>query len=189
MEKRILDKVEESFLIAEKFFGRSLTRCKVTFTTCSPLGYYNPNDHSLNFNPLYFSQNIEEFLRVVVPHEVAHATDKLVYGIRYSGSKQIHHGKSWSYIMTAVYKLPADRCCKLGDDYEKPIQRIRNHFTYKCNCRTHSVSSVVHNRIGKGMAYRCSKCGCMLSFQGENTQRKVNLLLKKLNQVSNGIGI
>ena len=34
MEKQIADRVEECFIIAEKFFGRNLRRCVITFEKC-----------------------------------------------------------------------------------------------------------------------------------------------------------
>lgn len=187
MEKQITQRVEECFIIAEKFFGRNLRRCSITFEKCSPLGYYNPNNHTLNFNPLYYSQNMERFLYEVVPHEVAHAVDKMVYGLQSSGQNQIHHGRTWKYIMTAVFKLPPDRCCTLKDDFVKPVQRIRNHFLYSCSCagKQHSLSSVVHNRIRSGWKYTCNRCRSQLSFIGQDNKKKLQQIVKKLQQLKN----
>jgi len=93
----------------------------------------------------------ERFLRQTVPHEVAHYLAFARYG------RNIRpHGPEWQRIVRALGGAP-ERC----HDYDTAglgARRLRR-FLYHCGCGEHELSSVRHNRVGRGASYLCRRCG------------------------------
>lgn len=104
------------------------------------------------FNPFIFAKYFDDSLASTVPHEVAHYISDILFGI-----KNIRpHGKEWQAIM---HKLGAEP--KVTGNYDLsgiPLKRQRR-FAYICNCMTHQLTTVRHNKISMGKAhYFCQKC-------------------------------
>jgi SprT protein len=37
-------------------------------------------------------------------------------------------------------------------------------YVYKCSCREHGISKILHGKILRGYSYRCKHCGSNLTF-------------------------
>jgi len=115
--------------------------------------YVLKNDQRyLRFNPFIFAKYFTDSLATTVPHEVAHYISDILFGI-----KNIRpHGKEWQAIMHTLGAEP-----KVTGNYDLsgiPLKRQRR-FTYTCDCMTHQLTTVRHNKITTGKAhYFCQKC-------------------------------
>lgn len=106
----------------------------------------------IRLNPLLLHENGEAFLQQTVPHEVAHlVADKLFGpGIR-------PHGREWQSVM-AVLDASSERCHRF--DTSRAAAYRQRRFSYACGCtRLHELSATRHNRIQRGAAYLCRRCG------------------------------
>jgi SprT protein len=161
MQQEILAKVEECFMIAEKFFGKNFERprnikFKRSGTTAGTSCY---SERELMFQLDFADHNPENFISQVVPHEVAHYVQRAVYG--YGTVKP--HGKEWKFVMRRVYNLVPDRCHSY--DTSVTTTRTRKRFDYSCGCTIHKISSIVHNRIQSGKKrYTCRSCGKGIAY-------------------------
>ena len=99
----------------------------------------------IKFNPILFSQNRIEFLKQVVPHEVAHIIAYQKYG------KVKPHGSEWKNIMKHIFKLEAKTTHSFNT---KDV--IGKLFQYRCICTTHQLTIRRHNKILKGEKYLCA---------------------------------
>jgi len=106
----------------------------------------------IRYNPWLFARYYEDNLNNTVPHEVAHYVCDVLYGIR----RIKPHGPEWRAVMTALGAVP-----EVTGRYELegiPTRRQQRH-TYHCDCTTHQLSSVRHNRILSGKTrYYCRYC-------------------------------
>jgi SprT protein len=100
------------------------------------------------YNPTIALANLEKFITRTVPHEVAHVVDR-----RLNGSSS--HGPRWKKIMKD-FGVPAARC----HSYSKGVVKTRElkRFAYRCECRTHSLTSILHNRMCRGQRRWCKTC-------------------------------
>lgn len=107
----------------------------------------------LRFNPTLMQDNLSDFISQVVPHEVAHLA--VFYLYQGSHNKPKPHGKEWQFIMQEVFACPATT--RHSFDISK-TQGPR--FIYRCNCQTHLLSIIRHNKVQRGKAqYHCTQCG------------------------------
>lgn len=110
------------------------------------------NQRQIRYNPYIFSKYFDDNLAVTVPHEVAHYVADVVYGI-----KNIRpHGKQWKMLMDR-FGADASRTCSY-DLSGIPVRAARRH-AYSCECSTHKLTSIRHNKIQRGTArYFCKTC-------------------------------
>lgn len=184
MQDAILQKVEESFQIAERFFNTTFERPKniIFKRNGRTAGHSNYSKRELMFQLDLAEHNREDFLKQVVPHEVAHYVQRAVYGYR----NVSHHGREWKYIMSRVYRLVPDRC----HTYDTSVTetRLRNRFIYTCKCSEYKVSSVRHNRMVKGIqSYKCLRCNSTLVFKSPDNVTKIARLKQQLAVLENQI--
>ncbi|MCW8944600.1 MAG: hypothetical protein OQL27_07480, partial [Sedimenticola sp.] len=50
----------------------------------------------------------------------------------------------------------ASRCHSY--DVSRSSRRSLKRFSYQCECRTHELTSIRHNRVLKGLRYHCVNC-------------------------------
>lgn len=103
---------------------------------------------TIRYNPMIASANLQEFITRTVPHEVAHVVDQRLHG---SSS----HGPRWKKIMKD-FGVPATRCHSYSNGVVKTRELKR--FAYRCECRTHSLTSILHNRMCRGQRRWCKIC-------------------------------
>jgi SprT protein len=111
----------------------------------------------LRFNPYIFAKYFEDSMATTVPHEVAHYVADMLFGF-----KNIRpHGKEWRNVMLSLGVKP-----QVTGNYDLSgitVKRQRR-FDYVCDCMTHELTTVRHNRIiNKNARYLCQKCGVALT--------------------------
>ena len=110
----------------------------------------------IRFNPWIFARWYEEHLDHTVPHEVAH----YVVSRLYRGRRIRPHGAEWRAVMHAFGVPPRVTCSHLPEDIADLPQRQMRRYDYSCDCTSHQLSAVRHNRIRRGQAtYACRHCG------------------------------
>ena len=117
---------------------------------------YSGQQRIIRYNPFLFEKYFLENLKVTVPHEVAHYLTDMMYGYRHVKP----HGKEWKRIMHAFGVTPTVRC--QFNMQGIPVRRLK-YYDYHCQCRTHMLSSIRHNRILNERAiYYCKNCNHQL---------------------------
>ena len=114
---------------------------------------------AIKFNRTLLLENSDEFIRQVVPHELAHLIVYQVFG------RVKPHGQEWKAVMTQLFNLPADTC------HQFDVESVQGKmFAYQCECQTHYLTIRRHNRIQRDkIAYLCRKCQGKLVFHSENS--------------------
>ncbi len=111
----------------------------------------------LRFNPFIFAKYFEDSMATTVPHEVAHYVADMLFGFK----NILPHGKEWQAIMG---KLGVEPRVTGNYDLSGIAVKRQRRFTYVCECMSHELTAVRHNRISRGKAqYFCRKCGDRLS--------------------------
>lgn len=196
MQDTILQKVEECFIIAEKFFKREFERpTKIIFKrngtkagTCSVS--FDQSIRELMFQLDLAEHNKETYHETVV-HEMAHYIQRMVFG-----SFVKSHGKEWKYVMKKVFNAEPIRC----HNYDVSVTKTKrqNTYEYTCDCsRIIRVKTTSHNRIQNALKYQgknpkpsyyqfCKCCRSMIQLvdkQQDTIETKINILKKKLQQL------
>ncbi len=124
----------------------------------------------IRYNPWVFAADFRHHVIDTVAHEVAHY---LVH--RNHGSRARPHGAEWKRVMIAFGVEPIAR--GRYDLSGVPVRRQQRH-AYRCGCRTHALSSTLHNRQRKGWRYACRSCGGSLAFIPEPMQAAASRLME-----------
>lgn len=104
----------------------------------------------IRYNALLLTENRDDFLKRTVPHEVAHIVARRLFG------KKIRpHGPEWRQVMQ-LFGAEASRCHNY--DVSRSSRRTLKRYPYRCDCRTHQLSSIRHNRVLQGQSYHCRSC-------------------------------
>lgn len=106
----------------------------------------------IRLNAVLLTENGQQFIDEVVPHELAHL---LVY--RQFG-RVSPHGKEWQWMMEQVLGVSANRTHSFN------VLSVQGKmFAYHCDCQVHQLSLRRHNKImRKESEYRCKYCGKQL---------------------------
>jgi SprT protein len=106
----------------------------------------------IRYNPWLFAKYFDDNLDGTVPHEVAHYIIHKVYDLR----RVRPHGREWLALM---HQFEADAAVTSDFDLTGIPQRRQRRFAYRCDCRSHELSTRRHNTVlrGKGR-YHCVKC-------------------------------
>jgi len=114
--------------------------------------------HKVSYNLQLLLENYKVFMNRTVPHEIAHWGEKSVYGV-------MGHKQNWKFIMGGLFKKEVSRCHSY--DTTNTSRKTRK-WGYTCGCGDIiSVSTTIHNRVGKGRYYSCNDCGERIRFIGK----------------------
>ncbi len=108
----------------------------------------------VRYNQEILNGNAETFMLQTIPHEVAHVIARSRYG---AGIKP--HGPEWQGIMQDFGAEPK-RCHNFSVGSSQ--SRRMRYFPYRCDCQSHQLSTIRHNRTKKGVVYLCRACGSPL---------------------------
>ncbi|QIM63741.1 SprT family protein [Pasteurellaceae bacterium Orientalotternb1] len=141
---------------ANDYFNKQFTPPSVNYVVRgvkAGVAYLQQNE--IRLNPVLLAENGDEFIRQVVPHELAHLLVYQQFG------RVRPHGKEWQMMMEQVLGVPAETTHCFD------IQNVQGqHFAYCCGCQTHHLSIHRHNAIvRKQRQYLCRKCGGELRLQ------------------------
>lgn len=151
--KIILERTGEYCLKAYQIYGVRIEPTVLFDLKGRTMGIANHRDCVLRFNltALNVDGGWKHLLEETVPHEVAHLVQ---YAIGPKDRKtNPPHGKIWKGVMRQFGHKP-----EVYHSIDLPPARVRRTFEYLCGCKTHTISSVIHNRIKKGNSYRCRDC-------------------------------
>ncbi len=162
-KQEIRDKTSAWVSKAEHIWQKSFTEIPVYFDLRGKTsgiyvvrGHWTHQEQKIRYNPAIFARHFEESCATTIPHEVAH---HICYELH--GKKAKPHGKEWREIMLA-FGVPAEATSKL-DLSEIPQKKLKR-FEYICDCGSHQLSSIRHNRIQRGQSrYACPKCSATLT--------------------------
>lgn len=107
----------------------------------------------LNVTKIEDDTIFDHILTKTVPHEVAHI---IQYTHPYWPDRKHNppHGLYWRRVMDR-FGVPAEPYHSLP----LPPARKQKTWSYKCSCRTHTLSTCRHNRIRNGeRTYHCTVC-------------------------------
>jgi SprT protein len=113
---------------------------------------------TLNFNLYLIKNNLEEYIKQVIPHEVCH----LFVSKKFPKAK--NHGWEWQSYMQRL-NLNPERCHSM-DTSTVPTQINKVKYTYKCTGCGHMfyLSKTIHNKIINGQKRVCGKCKHSIIF-------------------------
>ena len=146
---------------AEGLFSRQFERIPVLFDLAGrTAGMFKMvgRQRCIRYNPWIFAKYFDENLSDTVPHEVAHYIVHEVYGRR----RIKPHGSQWQALMS---QFGADAGVTFNMDLAGIPQRSQKTHPYRCDCRTHDVSTTRHNRVKRGSGrYHCRFCDGQLVY-------------------------
>jgi SprT protein len=140
---------------AENWLGLVMPRVEIRFdlrgTSAGQARVCGKTLALIRYNPTLLGRHPAEFIAETVPHEVAHVVAFAEHGARIRP-----HGAEWQGIMRYFGVAPT-RCH--GYDVSRLRTRALRRFLYRCDCGTHEISSIRHNRIRtRGVVYLCRRC-------------------------------
>ncbi|NNE43518.1 MAG: hypothetical protein HKN12_04875 [Gemmatimonadetes bacterium] len=115
-----------------------------------------PRTALTNYNQELLEKYGEDFIREIVPHELAHLIAPCLHPHRIRP-----HGKEWKAVM-AFFGVPAKRC----HTFETMPVASAGRFRYHCACeKDHWLTRRQHRRRQRGhMVYSCRACGKTLVY-------------------------
>ena len=123
----------------------------------------------ININQDMAAQNFHEYENIVI-HEIAHAVDfvRNKRKWRRNGRGRIFHDKVFKSIMVELAANFAGLDTSTCHTMPSVSKRKQRRWEYSCDCsETHSIATVTHNRIQKGVkAFNCNDCGEKIKFTG-----------------------
>ena len=161
-QQMVINRVSDLIQQCEQHFNQPFKPIEIRFDLHGRIsGMYvvKHKQQFLRFNPFIFSKFFEDSLENTVPHEVAHYISHVLFGI----NKILPHGKEWKSIM---HTLGADP--RVTGNYDLSGIKIKRQrrFDYTCDCATHQLTTVRHNRILRGKTqYFCRRCNGKLRHQ------------------------
>ena len=130
LKMQVQRKLAETLQLAENYFQRKFPIPTISYDlrgVKAGVAYLQKNE--IKFNRTLLLENSDEFIRQVVPHELAHLIVYQVFG------RVKPHGQEWQAVMTQLFNLPADTCHKF--DVENVQGKM---FAYQCKCQTHYLT-------------------------------------------------
>lgn len=107
----------------------------------------------LRINLQLLAENLEDFLSVTIPHEIAHLV--VVWQARRRRTRPPPHGPEWQAVMRDCFGLEPVRC----HTYQTTAARVvPRPFIYGCTCREHPLTQLMHNRIRRAGSATCRRC-------------------------------
>ena len=157
-EQAVILRTESFIAAAGRIFNIDLLPPAVKFDLRGlAAGMFRTRDGipEIRFNSWIFARWYDEHLEHTVPHEVAHYVVHRVF----KGRRVKPHGAEWRAVMAAFGLPPRVTCShRLEDIADLPHRRMRR-YDYACDCTTHRLSAVRHNRVLRGQAaYVCRRC-------------------------------
>ncbi len=119
-----------------------------------------------------YNGNCEDMLNNTLPHEVAHCIAPVLYNPWKHGNDTKNgwgHGRAWKDTMRLLGLEPT-RCHQYNTDgvTTRNKSKLTREFVYKCGCREHNLTKIMHNRFQLGQYTRlhCKSCKVSLKYIG-----------------------
>lgn len=113
------------------------------------------HNNTIVLNEYFIETEIESMCLDTIPHEFAHIITEYRYGKNIAP-----HGKEWQLVAALEFGIEPSTYHNYDMAPLLLTKEITNrqYYQYRCNCKTHLISSVVHNRILKGQTRICKSC-------------------------------
>jgi SprT protein len=148
---------------ARRFCGIDLPEALIDFSLrgrCAGQARVDRNGHTiLRINQQLLKENLDDFLKNTIPHEVAHLA--VNWKARKKRQRPRPHGPEWQAVMQNCFGLEPVRCHAYVTTPARVVPRI---FLYNCNCREHWLTSIMHGRISRSSRAFCKICKTPLKF-------------------------
>ena len=148
---------------ARKHFGIRLPDAEIDYSLrgrCAGQARVTRNGKTfLRLNLQLLSENLDDFLQQTIPHEVAHLV--VNWQNRKKRQRPRPHGDSWQNVMQECFGLEPVRCHSYKT---RPARIVPRNFLYRCNCREHRLTGIMHNRIKQRYNAICKTCRKPLEF-------------------------
>lgn len=162
-----IDTVQFYTDLGNELFNTNMRTPSVVFSLNGKCGgTYSTRNHVININSVLMGENMGEYIEQTIPHEVAHAFQRHIYGGYRYGKRVMPHGKEWKSIMTSFGKEPM-RCHDM-DTSNSTCRTVGRDYQYRCNCRTFNFTAIRHRRSMKGTKYTCLICHSRFEYVGLN---------------------
>ncbi len=113
----------------------------------------------LRINLELLTNNLDDFLKQTIPHEVSHLV--VNWQARKKRQRPRPHGPEWQAVMRDCYNLQPVRCHTYATT---PARIVPRNFLYRCNCREHRLTRIMHNRMSCRYQAWCKGCKTHLRF-------------------------
>lgn len=113
----------------------------------------------LRLNLTLLTENLTDFLKQTIPHEVAHLV--ISWQARQKNRHPRPHGPEWQSVMQNCYKLLPVRCHSYRTT---PARIVPRNVLYRCGCREHRLTVIMHKRLSKSHQALCKSCRTHLKF-------------------------
>lgn len=172
LEQVVIDRVKECFAHARTMYELGQKDIEINFDkkgrVAGTASWQRVSGHikySLNFNYQLAGENLDEYLKQVIPHEVSHIIDYILHPGQEHG-----HGFNWKMIMVECFGLHPDRCHSM--DTSNCSRRVSKNQEYKCLAcgKRYTITTALHNKvISKERRISC-RCGTSigLHYVGES---------------------
>lgn len=128
------------------------------------LAYYRT--HRIEFHRTLLRENVEEFLREVVAHEMAHVTCYALAAQRRIPGNGRGHGRHWQGVMRVWFGIEPRRTHNY--DMQNAGAKRQHRWRAECGCADGCVVTTARrNKMLRGVGYRCRKCAQTLAFPEE----------------------
>jgi len=148
-EQYILDVLQTNITKAEKIFNIKIPLIPFKMDLkgkCAGEFWFNNTDYWFRFNEVCFMLNQSKFDKTII-HELCHYIAHLKYG------KGHHHDNTWKYVMHKMKQKP-----EIYHNLKTVPARNVVYYIYKCSCKEHNVSAVIHKKMQKGQKRSCIRC-------------------------------
>lgn len=138
---------------ASAIYGQSfiIPHIRMNIRGCTA-GRANFAKWELQYNPVLFIQNKQDFIASTIPHEIAH----LVANAMSRSGRVKPHGYEWREVMYKLGISKASRCHSY--DTSKLYTARPRPYVYACKCKEHRLTSIIHRRIVAGQTRSCLHC-------------------------------
>jgi len=158
LQSKVTERTQHLLQFAESHFNLSIEAPLIRFDlkgkTAGMILFPRRGSCTIRYNLPLLNRYGEAFINATVPHEVSHLIARTLHG-----PKIKPHGIEWKEIMKLFHASP-NRCH--NSNTEQSEGRNMRYFDYRCDCRSHQLSAIRHNRIQNGVIYLCQKCGTKL---------------------------
>jgi len=133
---RVEQKVEQCLRILGEFYNTKFNMPKIVYEIDSEFkettgAHVVFEDWELHFNPILLVDNLEDFIKDIIPHEVAHLADLKINGVKEdTKNRRLFHGTSWRKAMEAL-GVPANTYHTFDTSSIKPKKSVS--YEYKCD--------------------------------------------------------
>lgn len=146
-----------------KHYGLELPEPSVDYSLrgrCAGQAFIDRNGlPGLRINQKLLEDNLDDFLKQTIPHEVAHLA---VQWQTFKTRQRVKpHGQEWQSVMRDCFGLEPTRC----HSYQTtPARVVARSFLYRCQCRQHLLTNIMHKRISRSLQALCKSCKGPLQF-------------------------